>query len=210
MPVVTMIAGPNGSGKSTLIQKLSAQGMDFGAFFNADDIARTLPGDRIEANLLAQQMVRDQRDEARTAGRNYAWETVMSHPSHIDHLVEAKRAGYEARVIYVAIDDSRVNQVRVRERVDNGGHDVPHDKILSRYQRSLAQLPTALLKADYALVFDNSSASEPYRLLCEIRPGAMTLRSDFKDMPAWFQAALRTMADRGNLTRLSTEIGQDP
>lgn len=39
-PVLTVIAGPNGSGKSTLIEHLMRQGVDFGTYINADDIAR--------------------------------------------------------------------------------------------------------------------------------------------------------------------------
>jgi predicted ABC-type ATPase len=44
MPRVTMFAGPNGSGKTTLHRQLVTQGLDFGHYLNADDLARELGG----------------------------------------------------------------------------------------------------------------------------------------------------------------------
>lgn len=48
-----MIAGPTGSGKSILKAKLEAAGVDFGEYLDADDIARTLPGDTVDQGKQA-------------------------------------------------------------------------------------------------------------------------------------------------------------
>src|SRR6266498_2343116 len=71
----------------------------------------------------------------------------------------AKLLGFEVRLIYVVLDSPRRNVERVRLRVKKGGHDVPEDRILERYVRSLAQLPWFLDKADQAWLFDNSGAT---------------------------------------------------
>ena len=40
--------------------------------------------------------------------------------------------------------------------MSQGGHDVPEDKIRKRYVRSVSYLPEIILKADEALIYDNS------------------------------------------------------
>ena len=185
-----MIAGPNGSGKSTLIEKLQAAGISFGEYLNADDIARSLGGGE-EANRQAQQIVRDRRALALAERRDYAWETVMSHHSHIEHLLEARSAGYEVYVIYVATEHPSVNVLRVRERTGKGGHGVPLAKIGERYAKSLAKLPYALIASHFASVFDNSDPDEPFKLICEVREDVLRLHYDYVEMPGWFQPALR-------------------
>ena len=53
-PVLTIIAGPNGSGKTTLTRALQDQGIEFGAYINPDDIARSLAGDAETRSRQAQ------------------------------------------------------------------------------------------------------------------------------------------------------------
>ncbi|MEG8223552.1 zeta toxin family protein [Sphingomonas sp. HH69] len=116
MPLVTMIGGPNGSGKSTLIKLLRDAGADLGLHFNADENAKTLTGETRDVSQRAQAMVRQSRDEALRQGFDYSWETVMSHPSHVEHLQEAKMRGYKVRMIYVALTSPYANMARVEER----------------------------------------------------------------------------------------------
>ena len=70
-------------------------------------------------------------------------------------------------------------------RVQDGGHDVPADKIISRYERSLALLPEAVRLSDRAYLFDNSG--QAHRLFAEFESGR-PVNVD-ADTPEWFQAA---------------------
>ena len=45
----------------------------------------------------------------------------------------AKEKGYFVRCYYVLTADPAINVLRVKSRVAAGGHDVPEDKIISRY-----------------------------------------------------------------------------
>ena len=65
------------------------------------------------------------------------------------------------------------NIERVRFRVSKGGHDVPNDKIVARYARSLAQMPWFLAEADLAWFYDNSGAAP--RLVGKKVDGAVTI-----------------------------------
>jgi predicted ABC-type ATPase len=191
-----MIAGPNGSGKSTLVRKLQELGADFGQHFNADEIVKSMGRLTAPSAEVAQQAVREARTRALRRGIDYSWETVMSHPSHIDHFIEARRAGYLARLIFVAVDDPLVNILRVRERVQSGGHDVPEDRIEARYWKCLAQLPRALLASDEARIFDNSDASEPFRLIASIKRDHIHFHQHYLGMPAWFQRTIESLVDQ--------------
>jgi predicted ABC-type ATPase len=75
----------------------------------------------------------------------------------------------------VIVDTTERQIERVRLRVRKGGHDVPDDKIKSRRAKSLEQLGWFFEQADYALVYDNSSA-EP-RVMVEL-DGDVILVSD--------------------------------
>lgn len=152
-----MIAGPNGSGKSTLTKQLLAAGVDLGQYINADDIERDLP---TEAGAARSKQAQDLAEAARRScmaeRESFTFETVMSHPSKIDLLGEARALGYSVVTYFVALEEPRLNVERVRQRVQLGGHPVPEDRIILRYQRCLDLLPAAIRECDRLVMFDNS------------------------------------------------------
>lgn len=181
-----MIAGPNGSGKSTLTRELERLGIPLGIYLNADDIAATMSGDPQMVAAAAQQMVRERRAAAINSRQDHSFETVMSHPSHIDHLIAARVAGFKTRLFFVATEDPFINEGRVANRVQHGGHDVPFEKISERYYRCLANLPAAIAAADEGLIYDNSEIDEPLRVVARIIEGSFKNLSS-KATPLWWQ-----------------------
>jgi predicted ABC-type ATPase len=161
-PQLVMIAGPNGSGKSTLIAALRGDpNIELPAvYINADDLQRER---RISDPLRAQQLAAELRGRAFAARSDVMYETVMSHPSKIAELQAAKAAGYHVTVHLVATEDPAINVQRVGVRVGAGGHDVPADRIRTRYQRTLALAPLAIAYADQAVVFDNTQSGDTGR-----------------------------------------------
>ncbi len=156
--VLTVIAGPNGSGKSTLTRRLIAAGVDFGAYVNADEIEATLlhVSDAQQRSWEAQKLADAGRSELLAAGATFAFETVLSHPSKVDIMRRARGAGYEVNLVFVAVDDPKLNVARVEQRVALGGHPVPQDRIVARYDRALRLLASAILASDKAVLFDNT------------------------------------------------------
>ena len=182
-------------GKSTLKAKLEAEGLSFGRYLNADDIARTMTGDPRQIASAAQQVVREQRDRAMAERVDYCWETVMSHPSHIEHLRAARAAGYESMLVYVATDDPRISIGRVADRVTAGGHDVPLDRIVERYAKSLILLQAALRTGTPALLFDNSLRDVPFRLVARVAASAMAVELRRTAVPRWFGELVAALDD---------------
>jgi predicted ABC-type ATPase len=96
------------------------------------------------------------RHELLKAKVSFTFETVMSSRDKVYFLKKAQDAGYRTYLYFVATQDPIVNISRVQNRVKLGGHDVPKDKIVSRYYRSLELLPEAVKHSNRAYIFDNS------------------------------------------------------
>ena len=127
-----MIAGPNGSGKTTLTERLRAAGFDLGEYINADDISVGLAGDSADVSREAQRLAEERRQSCLARGVSFSFETVMSHPSKIELLHQARALGYFIQLFFVGVEDPRINVDRVAQRVALGGHDVPIVRIIQR------------------------------------------------------------------------------
>jgi predicted ABC-type ATPase len=117
--------------------------------------------------------------------QSFTFETVMSSPDKVRLLEKARNTySYRAYLYYVATEDPAINIARVQNRVRMGGHDVPEDKIIGRYYRSLDMLLDAIRHTDRAYVFDNSGKSRIW--VAEITNGIeLEIKSD--EIPVWFQ-----------------------
>ena len=56
-------------------------------------------------------------------------------------------------------------------RVEQGGHDVPDEKLLARFERTRQNLERAIKVLPNVLVFDNSNLADPYRHVATYRNG---------------------------------------
>ena len=90
--------------------------------------------------------------------------------------------GYDAYLYFVCIDSPEVNISRVNNRVDKGGHEVPEDKIIDRYYRTLENLHLVLPHCYRAYLFDNSGKN--HVLIAEVYKGNMELKTAV--LPNWF------------------------
>ena len=162
-PSILVIAGPNGSGKSTVTKGLPVIGL----YVNADEIKKASKCSDLEAAQEA-EMIRRALVEAR---QDFTFETVLSTDRNLLLLEEAKKAGagYQICAVFVLTKDSAINVRRVRNRVKMGGHDVPEDKIISRYEKSLQNLSKLVRIADLTRIVDNST--DVPSVICEVSDG---------------------------------------
>jgi predicted ABC-type ATPase len=90
---------------------------------------------------------------------------------------------------FVGIGSPMLSLARVRERVESrGGHDVPADRVRTRYARTLRNLPGAVKVANVAVLLDDDLADEPYRLVPLFADGRPTRASRLR--PGWAKAVL--------------------
>jgi predicted ABC-type ATPase len=119
--------------------------------------------------------------------KSFSFESVMSHYSKVDLLKYAQASGYRTYLYFVATDDVEINIERVKNRVNEGGHSVPIDKIRERYVRSISLLREAIRYTNRTYIFDNTG-SESMKM-AEINEGKeMVLHSYIRP---WFAATYR-------------------
>ena len=118
---------------------------------------------------------------------SFTFETVMSHVSKVEFLQQAKAQGFRTYLYYVSTVDPEINISRVQYRVSQGGHDVPEDKIRTRYLRSMDLLLKAIDSSDRAYIFDNSSDGTQASFLGEIEKAEiLKLNKNVQHFPKWF------------------------
>lgn len=157
-PRILVFAGPNGSGKSTVTKGIPSVGL----YVNADQIQRNKGCSSLDAAQEAEQI----RNILLDAKADFTFETVLSTDRNLELLRRAKEAGYQIFAVFVLTKDPGINVERVKARVQGGGHDVPVEKIVSRYKKSLQNLKHLIRIADFTKVVDNSG--EKPSLICEI------------------------------------------
>lgn len=78
-------------------------------------------------------------------------------------LKKAKENGYFIRCYYILTENPLINVFRVRNRVLLGGHDVPSDKVISRYFGCIELMKEVIDVCDICHVYDNSTQN-PIRI----------------------------------------------
>jgi len=162
-PWIWIVAGPNGAGKTTFTREfLKNLGNTDIVSFNADDRTRELqrefPKKSLrDLNLMAAQQIDDELAECIRTDRTFLVETVLSSDKYRDDLLEAKSRGFNFGFIYISIEPAELSPARIQLRVKKGGHDVDHDKAISRWHRSHEQSLWFGKYADTFMFFDNSS-----------------------------------------------------
>lgn len=179
-PQLVVLAGPNGAGKSTFYDVFLSESELL--FLSADLFAAETGIDSFDAaRILDETRARMIED-----GIGFITETVFSDPhrAKLTMLASAVEAGYEVTLIYIGVSSADLLARRVDQRVARGGHDVPRDRIASRFERSLRNLKKALPLVSTVKLYDNSDADEPYRHVATFDHGSLTLRGKGR-LAAW-------------------------
>jgi predicted ABC-type ATPase len=183
MPVLTVIAGANGSGKSTLT-KLSGVNV---LLIDPDAIAREIDSVNPSAAAISagrQALILCQ--QYAESERSFMVETTLAGKSYLNLMSEMKSRGWSVVLMYIGINNPNLNVKRVSDRVELGGHDVPRDDIIRRYERSLANLSKAAKIADRLDLYDNST-NAGYQLIATIEGDRSIVY--VQELPGWIERA---------------------
>jgi predicted ABC-type ATPase len=183
-PIVVAIAGPNGAGKSTFFEAhLKSSGL---RFLNADVIARELEVDAYEAA----RMIGALRTELVNLRESFIFATVFSDPvgDKLGFLKQTAQAGCAVVLCFVGVADADTSEQRVAMRVSQGGHDVPTEKLVERFPRTLANRALAIRELPCVLVFDNDDLRTPIRHVATYANGREVQLND--PNPSWLKPLL--------------------
>lgn len=181
------LAGGNGAGKSTFYRtRLAPLGIPF---VNADIIAKELYPDAPEVHsYAAAQIAEELRNRLLQDGRSFCFETVFSHPSKIDFIARAKALGYQTVLVFIHLESSNLNKARIHQRVAEGGHNVPEEKVDARIGRMLGNIKTVIPLCDHVRLLDNSYVDDPFQLIVTIRDGKVECHRSL--LPDWAKELL--------------------
>lgn len=122
--------------------------------------------------------------------KKFSFETVFSHPSKLEIMQQAVEAGYKVYLYFVSTESPEINKFRVKARKAKKGHDVPEEKIESRYYRSLELLYDAAQLAYQVFFFDNSVEGENSAMFAHFkmqRGKKEWDRINKRQVPVWFR-----------------------
>jgi len=163
--------GLNDKLKALINSKVDKNVLKCNSRFNSYDVA-------VLADFIRNQLLE--------AGKSFSCETVFSHPSKLDLLRRAKQLGYKTYLYFCCAGDATVCVERVKQRVEEGGHSVPEEKIIQRFKRSLDNLLPAIKLVDRAYVFDNSGKES--ELIVEANKVELKVLTEY--VPDWINDAL--------------------
>lgn len=117
---------------------------------------------------------------------SFTFETVMSSIDKVEFFELAQKKGIKTYLYYIATDDPIINVQRIENRVQNGGHNVPEEKIRSRYYRSLSYLKRVIKASHRTYIYDNSG--EKPELIAEVYKNKLTYK--VSKVPYWFMDSM--------------------
>ncbi len=135
---VYIISGPNGSGKTTFAREFLPQYVKCPNFINADLIAQGLsPFSPQQVAIKAGKLVLEQIREFSAKNVDFGFETTLSGKTYLKKIKSLKDKGYHLHIFFLWIPGSTLAVARIKERVAEGGHNVPTVDVKRRFDRSI-------------------------------------------------------------------------
>ena len=168
MKIYTIIGGVNGSGKSSLTGAIKAERKDLGTIIDVDKLNAAL-GDKIITRCIEH-------------GLSFTQETTLSGARTVSTAKKAKEHGYYIRLYYVGLDTATESLKRIQNRVEKGGHDIPKEDVMRRFQNRFESLKAILPYCDEAVFFDNDNG---FAEIAEYKNGELLLKGS--EHPEWIK-----------------------
>lgn len=156
-----IIAGCNGAGKTTASFTILPKILDCKEFVNADEIAKGLsPFQPEKVAFEAGRIMLNRINELFKDNEDFSFETTLATKSYKQKILYAKENGYNVTLLFFWLKDFQLAKERVKERVKEGGHNIPVDVIERRYINGIINLFDIYLDiVDECLIFDNSEGN---------------------------------------------------
>ena len=154
-----IIAGCNGAGKTTASFTVLPEMLKCREFVNADEIAAGIsPFNPEGVAIQAGRLMIDRIIQLLKDGETFAFETTLATRSYVKLIQQAKKRGYFVTLLFFSLSTPEQAKRRVAPRVSMGGHNIPSDVIVRRYEAGLQNLFQLYMPVcDYWTLYDNSN-----------------------------------------------------
>ena len=93
-------------------------------------------------------------------GVDFGFETTMSGVTYLKYFKMLKEKGYKINIFFLWMPSSQLAVARVKDRVAQGGHNVPIEDIKRRFERSMDKFfKEYRLLADKWILFNNAETT---------------------------------------------------
>ncbi len=158
---ILIIAGPNGAGKTTFATEFLPNEADCPTFVNADSIAAGLsPFRPSSVAFWAGRLMIETIHGYAARGESFSFETTLSGRGHARSIPLWRERGYRVKLFFLRLPTPETAIARVRQRVSEGGHDVPEAVVRRRFHAGWRNLETVYRDlVDEWAIYDNSGTA---------------------------------------------------
>ena len=201
-----VIYGPNGAGKSTFYENFLKTDPFFKKvdFINLDvEAAKLSGGEQSPDDVMfeAGRNIKIRITEKLENRETFIYETTSAGRSHFKIIEKAHELGYKIASVFIGLSSAKLSLLRVKERVNNGGHDVSPEVVERRFPNVMKNFPEMLRLSDIAVAFDNSGKN-PYQLIFMMDRRKLWV---FHSYPKWLDAALKDRKTRKKIVHITKE-----
>lgn len=201
-----VIYGPNGAGKSTFYENFLKTDPFFKEvdFINLDVEAAKLSGGNQspeDVMLEAGRNIKSRLDERMEKHESFIYETTSAGRSHFKIMKKASALGFKIASVFIGLSSAKLSLLRVKERVNNGGHDVSPEVIERRFPHVMKNFPEMLRLSDIAVAYNNSGKN-PYQLIFMMDRRKLFV---FHSYPKWLDSALKGRKTRKKIVHITKE-----
>ena len=164
---IVIIAGPNGAGKTAFAQEYLPKEAGCPDFINVDLIAQGLsPFAPDKAALQASKLMLTQIANRVRRRESFAFETTLSGHNYARRILQWRQAGYHVKLVFLSLPSADLAVARVKARVAQGGHNVPHEVVRRRFDAGMRNFQSIYCKmVNSWVLYDNST--RPPRLIAK-------------------------------------------
>lgn len=167
MPRLFILSGCNGSGKTTASYTLLPEMLECSEFVNSDEFAKALsPFNPAAASVTASRYMLIKVRYLLSRRQDFSIETTLATRSLVEMIRQARELGYTITLLYFWLSSPDLAIARVRDRVLNGGHNIPDEVIKRRYYAGINYFfNTYMPLVDRWVLADNSHS--PFKVVAE-------------------------------------------
>ena len=171
-----LIAGVNGTGKSSLRGVLEGQGMPLGHIIDADAIAKENNYDNIRAGKQAVKEIKFCLEN----NISFTQETTLAGHRTERTLQQARKQGYFITMYYIGLNSKEESILRIANRVRKGGHNIPENDVIRRYENRVESLRKVVPLCDKVIFYDNENG---FQKVAEINNNKFSFTNGLR--PKW-------------------------
>lgn len=220
-PTLIVISGPNGAGKSTHIESMLPGLFEGVPAFDRDLTRSSFEKQLKKEDLSVEQIVSrsaqmmegfliSKMDEAIKANQPFVLETPLSHPDYWKYIDRFENKGYQIQLNYLCLDKVKDCEMRVKQRVKEGGHAVDARTIKGVYEKNLEHINN--YKSTFKVICLYDGRGRPNCLVkIEDNKVVMALESSLKKnwikygLPSIYEMVSRYLSDQDKAVSKATK-----